>query len=332
MVSVGDLAQSFMLKRQTASLKTEIQRLSTEVVTGKVADVGRKVSGDFSTLAAIDSTSARLRAFGTVIRETTILAAATQAVLGTLDTLASDLTPGLLTAAASGQQAGIDAIASDARNRLEGAMAALNTRIGDRALFAGSQTGGTAVISGDALLDALQTVVFGAVTAQDVNQRLQTWFDDPTGFSAAAYLGGPPLSQVPIGIGESVAPGITATETAVRQTLRGLAMTALLERGVLAGNLMEQRALTVAAAQSLLGSQPDRSGLSARLGAAEARLDEASIRNETEATSLEMARNAAIGVDDYRTASDLEAAQTQLELLYSITARLTRLSLVDFLR
>jgi flagellar hook-associated protein 3 FlgL len=37
-------------------------------------------------------------------------------------------------------------------------------------------------------------------------------------------------------------------------------------------------------------------------------------------------------VDPYEAATKLEAAQSQLEALYTVTARLSRLNLVDFLR
>ena len=36
--------------------------------------------------------------------------------------------------------------------------------------------------------------------------------------------------------------------------------------------------------------------------------------------------------DPYRTATDLQAAQTRLETLYVLTARLSRLNLTEYLR
>lgn len=53
-VSLGDLARTFLLRRQNAALKADVQRLSTEVVTGVAADVHQKTGGDLSALQAID--------------------------------------------------------------------------------------------------------------------------------------------------------------------------------------------------------------------------------------------------------------------------------------
>ena len=56
------------------------------------------------------------------------------------------------------------------------------------------------------------------------------------------------------------------------------------------------------------------------------------MRNGAETTSLQIARNGITAVDPYETASRLEATRQQLETLYTLTARISRLSLVDFLR
>ena len=56
------------------------------------------------------------------------------------------------------------------------------------------------------------------------------------------------------------------------------------------------------------------------------------IRAAAEATALGLAREALIGADPYEAAAALEAAETQLETLYTLTARISRLSLVNFLR
>ncbi len=46
---------------------------------------------------------------------------------------------------------------------------------------------------------------------------------------------------------------------------------------------------------------------------------------------MEIARTELIGADPYDTATEMEAVQGQLETLYTVTARLSRLSLADFL-
>jgi len=71
--------------------------------------------------------------------------------------------------------------------------------------------------------------------------------------------------------------------------------------------------------------------LQARLGVAQERISSAEIRNAAESSALQIARSDLLAIDPYDTATALQATQTQLETLYSITARLTRLNLTDYL-
>ena len=70
----------------------------------------------------------------------------------------------------------------------------------------------------------------------------------------------------------------------------------------------------------------------ARVGVAEARIEQAATRNNAARTSLEYSRNKLIAADPYETAAQLQTVQFQLESLYSVTVRNANLSLVNFLR
>lgn len=68
------------------------------------------------------------------------------------------------------------------------------------------------------------------------------------------------------------------------------------------------------------------------LGAGQARIEEARVTVETTRAGLELERGRLTEADPYRTATDLQALQTRLETLYVLTARLSRLTLTEFLR
>ena len=72
--------------------------------------------------------------------------------------------------------------------------------------------------------------------------------------------------------------------------------------------------------------------LAAKVGVSESRIDTAQSRNAADLLTLEMAEAELVTSDPYRTAAELEAVQTNLETVYAITARLSRLTLTDFLR
>ncbi|MDZ4136546.1 MAG: flagellin, partial [Paracoccaceae bacterium] len=211
-------------------------------------------------------------------------------------------------------------------------ISALNTRVGDRSLFAGQGTEGPAVADAQTILASLDIAIAGAQSADDVQIAVSDWFDSPTGYAAAAYLGSTALAPLSIAQGEAVTIDFTAADPEIRDTLKGLAMAALLDRGALNGSPAARADLARLAGESLLTSQTGRADMAARLGIAEGQIEAAKIRNGAETSALQIARNGIISADPFEAAAKLETTQTQLETLFALTARLSRLSLVDFLR
>lgn len=332
MISLGDLAQNFMLRRQSTDLKSDLQRLSTELTTGNAVDTGRQVGGDYTPLAGIDASLSRLMGYKSTTSEAALFSGAMQTVFGTVESMTSTLGPQLLAASSGTTATQVNAIGAEARQKLETAMALYNTDLAGRTLFAGVATDGAATISADALFTALELEIVGATSGADVASRVNNWFNSPTGYAAVGYLGGTPLAPVSVAPGDTADLGFTAADPGIRDTLKGLAMAALLERGALAGNAIERADLARRAGESLINSATTRADMAARLGTVEAQIESASVRNSTETSALQIARNGITAVDPYETASRLEATSQQLETLYSLTARISRLSLVDFLR
>ena len=332
MISLGDLAQSFMLRRQNTDLKSDLQRLTTEMTTGQATDVGRHIGGDYAPLAGIDASLARLQGYKSATSEAGLLSGAMQTVLGAVEGMASSLGPQLLAASSAATTTQINAVGADARQKLGTAVALYNTDISGRALFAGKSTDGRATIDVDSLLAALGTEIIGATSAPDIETRVTAWFNAPAGYASLGYLGDDPLQPLAIAPGETADLGFTAADPGIRDTLKGLAMAALLDRGALAGNIQARADLTRRAGENLVNSQTSRADMAASLGTAEGQISAATSRNSAETSALQIARNGITDVDPYETASKLEATRQQIETLYALTARISRLSLVDFLR
>jgi flagellar hook-associated protein 3 FlgL len=332
MISLGDLAQSFMLRRQNTDLKADLQRLSSELSTGQAVDTGRQVGGDFSALAGIDASLSRLLGYKSTTSEAALLSGAMQTVLETVEEMTSTLAPQLLSASSGTTATQVNAVAGEARQKLQTAMALYNTDLAGRGLFAGVATDGAATIDMETLLTTLEGEIIGAATGVDIASRVSAWFDAPTGYATAGYRGGTPLSPQSIAPGEAADLGFTAADAGVRDTLKGLAMAALIDRGALAGNAFERANLARRAGESLISSASSRADMAARLGTVQSQVEAASVRNGAETTALQIARNGITTVDPYETASKLEATRQQLETLYTLTARISRLSLVDYLR
>jgi flagellar hook-associated protein 3 FlgL len=330
-VGLGDASLTNILARAGADLRAQVNRSAQEVASGRPADLGKALGGDLSPLLAIDASLARLSAYGRATTDAATLAAAQQAAVAGLSSLAEGITTTLLAARDFPTPAQISTVAAEAKGRLASAIGLVNTQAGGRAVFSGTETRQAPLGPLEDLMTALDAAVLGATTAGQVAAAITSWFADPMGYGAF-YRGGGPLSPAPVAPGETAEQSTTALDPALRDTLAGFAMAALIDRGALAGNPEERARLAQTAGQALLTGEDARITLAARIGTVEAQVESARTRNAAEETALGILRSEIGSVDPYEAATRLEAARSQLESLYLVTARVSRLSLVEYLR
>jgi flagellar hook-associated protein 3 FlgL len=331
-LSLGDLSQSLILNRHSLRLKTALQALSTESTTGMAANQTARLHGNFAQIAGIETSLTLLAAYRNVTAETQIMADIMQKSIKTVQDQ-SDLGAAFLTIEAGEVPVKINTLGLQAAQGLDTAMMALNASLGERALFSGQQSDHTALASSDTLLSSLDAAVIaaGAMSAATVEAAVTAWFDNPAGFAAVIYRGGPPLDPVQVSADQTAQLDVTATDPAILATLKGLALGALLSRGVLAGSDISRADLAKRAGQQLMVAQVPMASLAAKLGMVQAAVQDAGTRNDAEGSLLQRARLSLLSVDPYETASKYQETQNQLQTLYAITARASRLSLVDFL-
>jgi flagellar hook-associated protein 3 FlgL len=332
MVSFGDLAQGFLLRAQTARLKTESLRVSQELASGRLSDVGKALSGDLGQLSSLARAQQVTGGYLSAARDAAFQAATVQGVIGFVADNSQAIIASLIGAPQNGNGAVPALIGTDARARLSAVLGALNNSASGRTLLAGTSVTGAAVADIDTMLTALRAEVAGAADPDDAIARISAWFDDPAGYGVTVYLGGPAQQDLPISPHDRVWLGATANDAAFRDVLKGLATAALVDDSVLSFSDTERKALASRAGEVVLASQDALTGLGARLGVSEGRIEAAQSRYQAELLSLELAQSDLVGADPYRLATELEAVQTNLEMLYSVTARLSRLNLTDFIR
>ncbi|MDN5786484.1 flagellin [Pseudorhodobacter sp.] len=334
LISLGDMAQNFMLRRMTSSLKLDARIAAQELTSGRTADSGKALRGDHSRLAGIETSLNRLNGYRSATDAAALTAGAQQQALGVVDRLTDGLAISLLDAETLHHGGMLNARIADATERFEAVISALNTRQGEKTLFAGIASDTRAVAPSGSILTAVETAISaaGAVSAADIELAVDNWFNASGGFAALGYTGG--ASQTPISVSaeDKADLAITAADPALRDTLKSLTLAALAGRPSVAPNADTRVDLARRAGGLLLQANSDRAVLSGRLGVVQARIDQAQTRNQAESTALQMARSDLLSVEPYEAATRMEAAQNQLETLYSVTARLSRLSLVDFLR
>ncbi|WP_039018711.1 flagellin [Halocynthiibacter namhaensis] len=331
-LSVGDLSQSFLMNRNNTALKTKLNQLSLELTTGKVQDVAAHLRGDFSPVTSIDRTLTTLAAYKTSNTEAALLTTNMQDSLEAVQGYVSEAGPNLIMAGESGNFQMLKPAAGDAKQKFDAVISTLNTQTAGRSLFSGTATDRTPLAPSATILNALNVAVAGETTAAGVQAVVDTWFAPGGGFDAVAYKGSVNnIAPLRIGANETSSLTVRADDGAFRESLKGLAVASLVSDGALSGSVSEQADLLSYAGEVLLTAESAVLDIRSNVGVIEAQIEQASVRNTTETNVLTIARAGLLEADPYKTATELQAAQTQLETLYTLTARLSQLSLSRYI-
>jgi len=335
-VSVGDMAQTYLLRRHNLQLKSTMSRLSEELVTGVSQDIGVAVKGDFTALAGIDRSLAQIGSYQQVSSEADLLAGTLQDALEMLQDHASESGGNLILAASTDDPSTIAATTKDAAQRFTSILGALNVSAAGRYAFAGTATDTKPMASEDDILSALETAIGGLSSATDITTAVDNWFDTPAGsggFLDIAYLGSDiALDGFQVSSTDNVELSITGANPILRDTLKGFALAALVAQERVPDDPVLRASVTEAAGEWIAGSNVALTTLRAELGTTQSTIASAQTRNSTEKSALELSKDALIGINQYDSATALEAVQSQLETLYTLTTRLSQMSLTDYLR
>lgn len=333
LTSLGDLAQTFLLQRRNTALKADIQRLGSELSSGQTGDISEHLSGNYSRLSQIERDMRVLNGYRTTQSELTQLSSSMQSALEYVRNETKDLSQSLLVGSQGHVPASQGTLAADSRAKLETIISTLNAQTAGRSAFAGDSTDQAALADADTILGALSTAVAGATDAATAIAAVDNWFADPAGFATVAYLGST-TSRAATQISDTahVAISTRADDPEIRDTIKAVALAALAGEAGFPLSGPEANNVLKDAGNKLISAQEGLISTQARLGFAQEQLQDWTVRTKTEIAGLEYAKGALLSVDPYETATRLQAAQAQLEGLYSVTVRLSKLSLVNFLR
>ena len=336
-----------MLQRddQMQSLSSQINRITGEISSGRIADPGGQPGG-----AALYGL--HYQADQQAVLQTSITAAGQQ--MDTLQTAMTSLgsAAGSLVSTASGAAntigPSLQVVATAAQGTLSQMLGLLNTTSGGAYVFSGHD-GGTAPMADAAVpqaaaqsaLSAQVTAAGGPLGAGNVaalTAALAGYFNDSAPAGAPGFTGGTFLArddgkpmQVLAGSGAPVSYDAKADAPAFRDLLQGAATLSLL--GAPSGQLdagARQALLQHGIALLQQGTQ-EMTTLQGQLGAAQQQLTRAaSIQQQAaDATATQIA--AGEQSDPYANSQQLSALQTQLQATYEITVQISRMSLVNYM-
>ena len=331
-LSLGDLANSLMLQQLESALKTEMSRLTQELTSGQTSDVKGVLAGNYSYLAGIETGLSTLKAHKVATTEASQFTNSMQLVLGTVHDQAMGFATDLITVASGGLDSVAVQTGNEALEVLKSTIGAFNTSIAGRSLFAGAATDKLPLGDAEDVIAELRTVLAGVTGASSKLLAIDNWFSDPAGFEATIYHGSNSgVAPFDLSASEALTVDIKATDEGIRDTLKNLAIAAIASDDIVDVDAAEREVLLRTAGERLLTNQDDLTAIRAKVGYAEARIESIATRNASESVSLEYAKGSLLEADPYETAMRLEEVQFQLQSLYTVTAKTSKLSLVNFL-
>lgn len=331
--SIGDRALHFSSMRHTTQIKTRLGILTDEMSSGVANDLTAHLRGDSARLADTDRRLALIDGFGGTAQETGQLLSGMQTVLQGIESTRALLSDQLVNLHNSETPAQIGSAITAGRAAFDRITAALNTNFGNHSLFAGTATTTAPLADPAAMMASLATAVAGSANVADLQTAINTWFDSPTGgFATMGYLGDTGAALVRrIDTGTTVGLEARADDPALRSLLKAAATAALAgDSGLGFSDLQKSSLLRDAGLQLMSAAQP-LTEVQARLGLAEQLVEETTVRHTAQKTAYGLLRNDMVAADPYRTAAELQQVQLQLETHYTLTARLSRLSLVEYI-
>lgn len=332
-VSIGDMSQHFMSLKNSGAIKSDLARLGQELSTGKVADIATHLGGDTRKFSGISHSLNVLGAYQNVAKETAITLDQMQIALSRVDLGRAETADTLLLVSGQSQSHQIEHAAGIAKLAFGDIVNALNGQFAGRSLFGGAEVNQPPLVDAKIMLSDILATIGGATTTDAVIQAVDTWFDDPAaGFATVAYQGD--VGAVPsrlIGESQKIEMDVRADDPAMRELLKASALGAIISD--LATNLTvrDQGDLLQIAGIDLLAASAPTAQLGARIGSLQAAVVTGQARLESERSMLSIAQNNMENADPFETATRLEAVQTQLETHFTVTARLSQLSLVEYI-
>ncbi|WP_415683691.1 flagellar hook-associated family protein [Breoghania sp.] len=326
---------------------SDISKLTTEMSTGRKADVGLDLGAGTAEVVTLRSEYYRLNA----IMDTNALVSSrldvTQAALDDVLSNAEEFMATLV--GISGNSGGAKVSQSEAQAGLELMVARLNTQLNGSYLFAGLNTDaapmesyyGTPPGASKAAVDAAFFAEFGMTQDDPAVASISPTAMETFLTGAYANLFGDPdwgndwssasdqVIRSRISTSELAETSVSANEDAFRKLMSAYTMVA--DLGAASLNEETYDAVVVKATEMLGEAISGVTDLMAKMGTAQQRVSNASERLSIQTDILNHRIVELENVDPTETSARLESALTQMEISYAVTARISQLSLINYL-
>ena len=334
-VSIGDQSRTAYLRQANHLLKSRLVTLIQEATTGLKADIAASLGGNLGRLAQVETRLTLLDAYQQNTAQAEAEFSGVQDALGAVQKMASNLGASLQTAVSMGDETSLNLRSISAPEDFRAAVNVLNTDVGGRFILSGSNVGTMPLSSSVDILSAAKDQLAGAATAEEKIAAISAWFDAPAGggaFRDTHFHGNTAAVSTGLSARSTIGNDTNASDPGVRDILKGLALAALANDPALALDTSGKALMLGEAARNLTAGAQSVTTLRASVGLKQEAVEQAATSNAAERASLSIARSDMLSADPYEAASAITQTEANLQNLYALTARLSRLSLTDYLR
>lgn len=334
-VSIGDLSRAALLRQANTQLKSRLLVLTQESASGVKSDMAQAVGGNFGHLAQVEARLTTLAAY----RETAAAAqaelAGLQAALETIGKIGSEIGNGMSSGVSATDETSISIRSRQARDDLNAVVGLMNVEIGGRFLLSGSAVETRPMGDAAGILADARAQVAGLTDPAAIAAAISGWFDAAPGLGGFAdtwFGGNTDTRTVATSSQAAVTQTLTGLDPSFQDILKGLVLGALADDPAVALAREDKAALVAQAGATALAGVRALTMRRTEVGMLEEAIARDAARNAAETTAMSIARTRIVEADPYETASALTQTETSLQNLYALTARLSRLSLTDYLR
>ncbi|WP_449040496.1 hypothetical protein [Paracoccus sp. (in: a-proteobacteria)] len=334
-VSIGDLSRAALLRQANTQLKSRLLVLTQESASGVKSDMAQAVGGNFGHLAQVEARLTTLAAY----RETAAAAqaelAGLQAALETIGKIGSEIGNDMSSGVSATDETSISIRSRQARDDLNAVVGLMNVEIGGRFLLSGSAVEMRPMGDAAGILADARAQVAGLTDPAAIAAAISGWFDAAPGLGGFAdtwFGGNTDTRTVATSSQAAVTQTLTGLDPSFRDILKGLVLGALADDPAVALAREDKAALVAQAGATALAGVRALTMRRTEVGMQEEAIARDAARNAAETTAMSIARTRIVEADPYETASALTQTETSLQNLYALTARLSRLSLTDYLR
>ncbi len=340
------------VSQATLALQKAGQELSTGLKADLFADLGPRASIALTLRAREENTQAYTTSNALLESKLEAMLASVDAVRNqTGDVLEISLV------SSSSPSLGADALQAQARAALESTIATMNTSYNGDHLFSGTAsdqapltrwgevsartglspeevlsdivgTGPTTVAEADAMISEIEAF-FASANSADPDRNFEATMFNGTPLLNAS---GDPSNRITARIneGQELVYGVQANDEPFRETLKGLAMLSLVDVSQIGDSATYTRWMEAVNASLSSGSQGALESSSSIgfnqqvVATTQEQLNDMSLVQRTQISNFE-------SVDPYEAATMVSSLETQLQASYNVTARLSQLSLLNYL-